>query len=119
MRRLILIVMPLTLLLAVALGAAGERHDVFSVPSVETEGSGPQPVDVMNWLIDENGNLRVSPQVRGVVTDLLDEDVLLTFSGGSGGHEWISDPVECGWANRGLFLIEKSGNAVVCGWRSR
>ena len=60
----------------------GEGPAVQSIGAVESA----QPVDIMNWLIDENGNLKVSNQVRDRVVMLLEAPMSLPF-----GQEWNSE----------------------------
>lgn len=61
-------------------------------PVVQSLGSssGAQPVDIMNWLIDENGNLRVSPQVRDEMHWFLPEGSEVHLARGETWHsEWV------------------------------
>lgn len=82
----------LSLALAVGLGWALAAPDpvfpVYGVVDQPRSNSSTQPVDVMNWLIDENGNLRVSNQVRSTYVRVLDEYTPILS-----GEPWTSDPV--------------------------
>lgn len=113
MTRKSLFLILLTILLAVALGAAGDRHDVFSVPTVEPEASGAQPVDVMNWLVDENGNLKVSNQVRTETLRLLDHPESVSGT-------WISAEFDVrGYSSLILVAVQDPGGTVTCQPRYR
>lgn len=61
-------------------------------PAVQSIGSSntAQPVAVMNWLIDENGNLKVSNQVRDQVIVLADSAVTIPALGGVYESPWFS-----------------------------
>lgn len=76
-----------------------------------------QPVDVMNWLIDENGNLRVSNQVR--TSYVLVHSGLVTLYAGD---TWSSEPFNVAeYETLFVMVAEPSGasNSAQCALQFR
>lgn len=64
------------------------RYGVLNTgPTIKADSS--QPVNVMNWLIDENGNLKVSNQVRDLAILLQSTPVDVPD-----GQSWVSDWID-------------------------